>query len=151
MIGTPHETAEGALRMKQLKYWLALCAALLMVFGAKSIFAATDMTGTWTGTMQAPDGNSFSLTFMFKQDGAKLTGTVAGPQGEPLTIDNGKVDGDKFSFTVSFNGTTITHSGTITGDEIKMTTKADQADFPGGQLTLKRASASSPPAATPHQ
>lgn len=137
--------------MKQLKYWLVLCAALLMVFGTTSVFAATDMTGTWTGQMQTPDGNTFSLTFVFKQDGAKLAGTVAGPQGDPIAIDKGTVDGDKFSFTVAFNGMTIKHDGTITGDEIKMTTKADQGDFPGGQLTLKRSAPSSPPAATPHQ
>jgi hypothetical protein len=73
------------------------------------------------------------------------------PSGDPLAIDNGKVDGDKFTFTVAFNGATITHTGTITGDEIKMTTKADQGDFPGAQLTLKRSSPNSPPAATPHQ
>ncbi|HXS14062.1 MAG TPA: hypothetical protein VN734_15280 [Acidobacteriaceae bacterium] len=137
--------------MKQLKYWLVLCAALLMVFGASSVFAATGMTGTWIGQMQTPDGNSFSLTFVFKQDGAKLTGTVTGPQGDPLTIDKGTVDGDKFSFNVSFNGTTITHTGTLTGDEIKMTTKSDSADFPAREITLKRSAPSSPPAATPHQ
>lgn len=137
--------------MKQLKYWLVLCAALLMVFGARSVFAATDMTGSWTTQMQSPDGNSFSLTFVFKQDGAKLTGTVQGPQGDPLAIDNGKVDGSNFSFTVSFNGITITHTGTITGDEIKMATKSDSGDFPGSQLTLKRSAPASPPAATPHQ
>ena len=97
------------------------------------------MTGTWTGQMQTPDGNGFSLTFVFKQDGAKLTGTVQGPQGDPIAIDKGTVDGDKFDVRL-FNGTTITHTGTITGDEIKMTTKADQGDFPGGQLTLKRSS-----------
>ena len=137
--------------MKQLKYWLVLCAALLMVFGARSAFAATDMTGTWATQMQSPDGNSFSLTFVFKQDGAKLTGTVQGPEGNPLAIDNGKVDGSSFSFTVSFNGITITHTGTITGDEIKMATKSDSGDFPGSQLTLKRSAPASPPAATPHQ
>lgn len=142
--------------MKQLKYWLVLCAALLMVFGTRSVFAATDMTGTWTGQMSTPDGNGFSLTFVFKQDGATLTGTVAGPQGDPIAISNGKVDGSNFSFTVSFNGTTITHTGTITGDEIKMSSKSDNADFPGAQFTLKRSAPatpapSSPPAATPHQ
>jgi hypothetical protein len=124
--------------MKQLKYWLLLCAALLMVFGARSIFAATDMTGTWTGAMQTPDGSNFSLTFVFKQDGPKLTGTVAGPEGDPLAIDNGKVDGDNFTFTVAFNGATITHTGTVTGDEIKMTSKSDSGDFPAMQMTLKR-------------
>ncbi|HEY5380683.1 MAG TPA: hypothetical protein VIJ65_00375 [Acidobacteriaceae bacterium] len=127
--------------MKQLKYWLVLCAALLMVFGARSIYAATDMTGTWTGAIQTPDGSNFALTFVFKQDGAKLTGTVAGPEGDPLTIDNGKVDGDNFTFTVAYNGATITHTGAVTGDEIKMTSKSDQADFPPQQMTLKRSKA----------
>ncbi|HTV10007.1 MAG TPA: hypothetical protein VMD97_13270 [Candidatus Aquilonibacter sp.] len=135
--------------MKQLKYWLALCAALLMVFSATSVFAATDMTGTWTGSIPSPDGNSFALTFVFKQEGAKLTGSVQGPQGDPIAISNGKIDGDSFSFTVSFNGTTITHTGTITRDEIKMTTKSDHGDFPPQQMTLKRSVPSSPPPATP--
>lgn len=75
---------------------------------------------------------------MFKQDGTKLTGTVQGPQGDPLAIDNGKVDGSHISFTVPFNGTTISHDGTASGGEIKMTTKSDNGDFPGGEMILKR-------------
>jgi hypothetical protein len=39
-------------------------------------------------------------------------------------ITNGKVDGDKFSFTVKRNGPNgelvINYSGTATGDELKM-------------------------------
>jgi hypothetical protein len=124
--------------MRKIRNWIVVCAALLIVFSTKPIFAAADVTGSWTADMKTPDGNSFSLTFAFKQDGSKLTGTVTGPQGDPLAIDNGKVDDDKLSFTVSFNGTTITHTGTIAKDEIKLTTKADQGDFPGGDLTLKR-------------
>ena len=76
--------------MKQL---LCLCAALMMAFSAATAFAA-DVTGTWTGSMVTPDGNSFQITFTFKQDGAKLTGTVAGPQGDPMEISDGKVDGE---------------------------------------------------------
>jgi hypothetical protein len=122
-----------------MKTWFVLCAALLVVFSAKPLFAASDMTGKWTTTdMKAPDGSTFTLTFDFKQDGAKLTGTVTGPQGDPLAIDNGKLDGDKFSFTVSFNGTTITHEGTINGDEIKMSTKSDNGGMPPMDMTLKR-------------
>jgi hypothetical protein len=36
---------------------------------------------------------------------------------------------------------TISHAGTVNaaGDEIKMTTKADSPDFPGMDLTLKKA------------
>ena len=125
--------------MTRLKSSLVLSAALLVLFSAAPLFAASDMTGKWTTTdMKAPDGSSFTLTFDFKQDGAKLTGTVTGPQGDPLAIDNGKVDGDQFSFTVNINGTTITHDGNITGDEIKMHTKSD-GGMPPMDMTLKRA------------
>ena len=130
--------------MTRLQSSLVLCAALLMIFQAAPLFAASDMTGKWTTTdMKMPDGTAFTLVFDFKQDGAKLTGTVTGPQGDPLAIDNGKVDGDKFTFTVSFNGTTITHDGTVNGDEMKMSTKSD-GDMPPMNMTLKRSAETAP-------
>jgi hypothetical protein len=36
---------------------------------------AADISGNWSGTMQMGD-NPVALTFVFKQDGEKLTGTV---------------------------------------------------------------------------
>jgi hypothetical protein len=32
----------------------------------------------------------------------------------------------------------IMHEGVISGDTIKLTTKSDQGDFPGGEMTLTR-------------
>jgi hypothetical protein len=109
---------------------------------------AADITGSWTAEMTTPDGNSFQLAFTFKQDGAALTGTVQGPQGDAIAISDGKVDGDKLSFKVSFNGVTISHEGTVNenGDEIKLNTKSDSADFPGRDMTLKRVKAAPVPA-----
>ena len=124
--------------MTRLKSSLVLCAVLLVLFSAAPLFAASGITGKWTTDMKMQDGSSFTLAFDFKQDGTKLTGTVTGPQGDPLAIDNGKIDGHKFSFTVSFNGTNITHDGTVTGDEIKMNTKSD-GGMPPMEMTLKRA------------
>jgi hypothetical protein len=121
-----------------MKTLLYVCAALVMTLGTASVRAA-DVTGTWSTEMKTPDGQSFPLTFTFKQDGATLTGTVQGPQGDAMDISNGKIDGNAFSFDVSFNGMTIHHNCTVTGDdEIKMTTKSDSGDIPGGELTLKR-------------
>jgi hypothetical protein len=122
---------------KPMKRILCLCVAILLMAGTATVFAA-DITGTWTGTVKGPDGNEFPVSFTFKLDGTTLTGTVQGPQGDPIAISDGKVDNDKISFNVSFNGMTIKHEGTIAGDEIKLTTKADQGDFPGGELILKR-------------
>ena len=121
-----------------MKTLLCICAALLMTFGTATAFAATDVFGTWTGKMAGPNGDGFQITFTFKVDGTKLTGTVGGPMGDPMEITEGKIDGDKLSFNVSFNGMTIKHEGVVTGDTIKLTTKAESGDFPGGEMTLTR-------------
>jgi len=103
---------------------------------------AADVTGTWKGEVSSPDGNSFSLTYTFKQDGAKLTGTVLSPHGDELPLDNGKVEGDKISFSVKvdMNGTGAVFSseGTINGDEIVLKTKAEGADMDFPAMTIKR-------------
>jgi hypothetical protein len=130
--------------MKKLLY---ACTALVMALTTATALAA-DFSGTWTGEMGGGNGG-FQLSFTFKQDGAKLTGTVQGAQGDPIAISEGKIDGDKISFKVVIQGgTTITHDGTINaaGDEIKLTTKSEGGQFPGGEMTLKRAKAPSPPA-----
>ena len=125
-------------KVLRLRNWLVLCAAVMLIFSVTPVLAATNVTGNWTGSMNTQDGNSFTLTFSFKQDGQKLTGTVEGPQGQPMDIENGKVDGNKLSFDVSFNGMTITHEGTIDGNEIKMTTKSQDGQMPPMNFTLTR-------------
>ena len=121
--------------MKKLLY---ICVAMIMAFTTASAFAASDISGTWAGDMQGPDGaNGFHLAFTFKVEGAKLTGTVQGPQGDPISITEGVGAGDKITFNVSVNGMLISNEGTIvSGDEIKLTTKSDQG--PVGVMTLKR-------------
>ena len=132
-----------------MKTLLCACAALAMALTAVTARAA-DITGTWTAESTAPDGSTFQLAFTFKQDGAALTGTVQGPQGDAIAISDGKVDGNKLSFKVSFNGMTISHDGTVSdsGDEIKLSTKSDSADFPAREMTLKRVKAAPVPAGT---
>ena len=133
---------------------LSVCAALVLALAPIAALAATDVSGPWTGQVKGPDGNNdFQLSFTFKQDGPKLTGTVQWPQGDAIAISESKIDGDKISFKVSFNGMTIAHEGTIvsspdgnsSADEIKLTSKSDQMG-PAGDLVLKRAKTA---AATP--
>ena len=118
----------------------ALAAALVTLLCSGAALAA-DATGKWTGQMGINGSGDFEISFTFKQDGAKLTGTVQGPQGDPIEIIDGKVDGDKISFVVKVDyngGMTITHNGTISGDEIKLNSKVEGGDFPPGSMTLKR-------------
>jgi len=137
--------AKFAARDRPMKKLLCACAALIMAFTTVTALAATDVTGTWTGEFKGPDGGAgFQISFTFKQDGATVTGTVSGAQGDPIAITGGKIDGDKIAFNVSFNGMTIVHEGTVNGDEIKLTSKSDQG--PGGEITLKRSKPPSPAA-----
>jgi len=122
---------------------LGLCAGVVLAFvvthAAPIVLAATDATGTWTTQMQGPNGD-MTLTFHFKQDADKLTGTVQTSMGgDPVEISNGKIDGDKISFDTSFNGMTINHVGTINADEIKLNVKSDGGQMPPMEMTLKRA------------
>jgi uncharacterized protein YndB with AHSA1/START domain len=105
---------------------------------------AVDVTGKWSGEMGGPDGGGMSITFTFKQDGTRLTGTADGPGGQPLQIKDGKVEGDKISFTLSFEGgggdMKIVHEGSVNGDEMTLNIKMDggPGGGPVGPLKLKR-------------
>ena len=89
--------------------------------------------------MQAGD-SPVPLTFAFKQDGEKLTGTVTGPGG-PLELNEGKVVGDKVTFYVQTDMggklTKFISEGVIKGEEITLNIRADGGmDF--GPTLLKR-------------
>jgi hypothetical protein len=124
--------------MKTTKRKLAFYATLLILLTTLPALAA-DVTGTWIAQVKGapPNGEDLLLTFVFKQDGAKLTGSVATPD-ETANISNGKVDGDKISFAALFSVATFTYDGTIAGDEIKATVKSDNPNFPAAEMTLKR-------------
>ncbi len=101
-------------------------ALLCVIFAGAAL--AVDISGNWAGTLQMGD-NPFPLTFAFKQDGEKLTGTVTTPQGDTLPLNDGKVVADKISFIVMAdaggNATKYISEGTIKGDEITLTTKPE--------------------------
>lgn len=107
----------------------------LMLAALAGIAAAADVAGKWTG--QVPTrGEMATATFVFKVEGDKLTGTMTGPQGE-VALQEGKVMGDKISFSAAGGNAKILFEGTAAGDELKMTRTRE-----GGQsreFTLKRA------------
>ena len=123
-----------------MKRMLCVCAALLLALGTGVTAHAADVNGAWSAEMSMGDGNSMQLQFTFKQDGSTVTGTILGPQGDAMPISDGKIDGDKLSFKVSFNGMSISHEGTVSadGDQIKMSTKSESGDMPPMEMTLKR-------------
>jgi len=100
--------------------------------------AAADVNGKWMGTTQGRDGKSREVTFNFKADGANLTGTVSGRQGD-REISEGKVTGDEISFAVKVTmgdrDMKMLYKGKVAGDEIQFTIQRDDRT---SQMTAKR-------------
>jgi len=94
------------------KSWLT---SVLLLSVAICMAAAIDLSGKWTGTLQTSNGD-FPLTYNFKVDGEKLTGTVEGPDGA-VNIDSGIIKNDDFKFNVTIgSGETIHSTGKYYGD-----------------------------------
>ena len=96
--------------------------AIALVLAAAPAFAA-DIDGKWTGSIDTP-GGAMTIAYTFKSEGATLTGSSLGPDGSPLPIKNGKVDGNKISFTqdIDFGQGPITfnYTGIVSPTELKL-------------------------------
>ena len=111
-----------------------LIPAALVAFALFVMAVAADLTGKWKGVIRTPDGQELPVTYNFKVDGDKLSGTAESPAGA-VSIDNGKITGDTFSFKVTVDGNDYPHKGKMYTDSAVL-----DIDF-GGQsthLTIKR-------------
>jgi hypothetical protein len=94
-----------------------LTAAFLLA--GLTAFAQKPIDGTWKGTRETPNG-TFEVTYTFKAEGKVLTGTWKTEFGE-TTLQKGKIDGKKISYTISINDRTIDYTGElVSDDEIKL-------------------------------
>jgi hypothetical protein len=106
---------------------------LVCCFVAAFAFIA-DLTGSWSGAVKGPDGNDYPLSYVFKVDGDKLTGTAKTTFGE-TPIEKGKVTGNDFTFSTTLNGMEVPHTGKFMTDSISLS-----IDYDGNKLftVLKR-------------
>ena len=101
--------------MKRLSSTICTLSALFAISAS-----AAGIDGKWVGTV----GQS-EITFEFKADGDKLTGTLnnaAAPGG--TEIKDGKIKGDEISFhvvrTLNEAETKVEWTGKVVGDELKL-------------------------------
>ncbi|NCU05959.1 MAG: hypothetical protein GXC73_18490 [Chitinophagaceae bacterium] len=89
--------------------------SLLFVIGfAVASHAQTGIAGDWKGSRETPNG-VIEITYTFKVEGNVLKGTWKTQFGE-RELEEGKVDGKKFSFKVSFNEMKIENTGELVND-----------------------------------
>jgi len=119
-----------------------LLTVLIGVF-AFAISHAEGISGKWKASLEGPQG-SIELTFTYKVDGTKLTGTVSSPMGDEQ-IKNGKVNGNDFTYEVSMMDNTVKYNGKLEKDVIKLTMKFPEGGPGGpggdggpGEMTLKK-------------
>ena len=75
----------------------------LLLFGCFTAFAQNAIDGNWKGIRETPNGK-FEVTYTFKVEGKVVTGTWKTEFGE-AKLEEGKIDGKKFSYSISFNDT----------------------------------------------
>jgi len=123
-----------------MKIRMMVMVAAFVLAGLSVVFAA-DVNGKWVAQVPGRGGQTRETTFNFKLEGAKLTGTVSGMQGDQ-PISDGKVAGDDISFVVvaNFQGNEIklNYKGKVSGDEIKMVRTREGGDQPGQEFVAKR-------------
>jgi hypothetical protein len=119
-----------------MKYFSLVMGVLLLTgfaLAADSGSAAID--GKWTGSITEAN---MEIAFKFKAEGKTLTGFHI-IQGTETAIKDGKIDGDKISFSVTINmgaETKFEHKGVISGDQIKMT--YDDGAGQKGEIIVKK-------------
>jgi hypothetical protein len=113
---------------------------VLLVMVVALAASAADISGTWKGSIETP-GGSFDNTFVLKAEGTKLTGTLQGGPGGEMKIDEGKVEGDKVSFSITMEFGKLTYAGTFTADDMKLkvSMSGGGGDMPPMELNCKRA------------
>ena len=104
-----------------MKYILTL----LFLIGGLTVFSQS-IDGNWKGTRETANG-SFEISYTFKTEGNDLKGTWKTQFGE-ASLEKGKIDGKKFSFTISVNDMTIENTGEII-NENEITVKNERGEM----------------------
>lgn len=100
------------------KLRIGSCVFLLLALA--SALMAVDVSGVW----KSNEENGQQFVFTLRSEANTVTGTMLSMEGKPLSISNGKLDGDKISFTVAseWQGQPVTLdvSGTVAGDQMQL-------------------------------
>jgi hypothetical protein len=112
----------------------------LLAMLAVGAFAA-DISGNWKATADGPNG-AMERTFTFKVDGNKVTGETTSTMMGKSTLNDGKIEGDTVTFTITGKfgdqEMKLNYKGKITGSEIKFTSQMADGGSDPIQWTAKK-------------
>jgi hypothetical protein len=105
-----------------MKYILSL----LLIFGGYTAFAQNAIDGNWKGSRETPNG-TFEVNYTFKVEGNVVTGTWKTQFGE-AKLEDGKIDGKKFSYTISLNDVKVSSTAELI-NENEILVKNDRGEM----------------------
>jgi len=111
----------------------------LLTGGLSMTMMAADVAGKWTAEVPGRNGAMMQKAIVINLDGKKMSGTVAGGQGDPAKIEEGMLEGDTVTFKVNreFNGNkmTWTYTGKVSANAITFKREGGRAPV---EFTAKR-------------
>jgi opacity protein-like surface antigen len=110
-------------------------AGLIAVILLAGVAVAADISGTWNATVNLGDQTG-SPTFVFKQDGEKLTGTYSGALGDAKL--SGTVKGNEISFDFEAQGIAVNYSGKLSADGKRIEGTVDYGGQVSGTFTATK-------------
>jgi hypothetical protein len=111
----------------------------LLIALAATTLVATDVTGSWRGTLTPANRDAGPALLILKQEGTAVTGTVGPDENERHPISNGKVENDTVTFEVETPGGVMKFALKQKGDELTGDiTRAREGQQQSAKLTLKR-------------
>lgn len=107
----------------------ALLLAMVSLFSLAAM--AADLSGTWTGTFHTREGGAFETNLTLKQSGNAVSGEWQQGSNDPIAIENGKVNGDTVTWTIT-RGTGekqrhINYTGKVNGNNMHVTQTVEGA------------------------
>lgn len=95
----------------KILFAMKLLFTLLLIVGGLTSFAQNAIDGNWKGSRETPNG-TFEVNYTFRVEGKDLKGTWKTQFGE-ANLENGKIDGKKFSYSVSINDMKLEYTGEV--------------------------------------
>jgi hypothetical protein len=107
-----------------------IAALVVTLVGVALISFAAEVTGKWKGASES----NVSIVLILKVVGEKLTGTASLNDGPQKEISDGKVEGDRISFSMPslYGRSAVYVKGKVEGDEMKI-----EMETPAGTISAR--------------
>ncbi len=117
---------------------IASVVAVAALFYGPALVA--EVTGTWSGEVELSNGQKLPFTAVLEQDGARVTGILAGINGAPdVEIINGRHDGNLVTFSgvrmIQGNPVNFDYYGVRAGSDMHFTIHRVGAEGPDALLS----------------